>query len=211
MKPSKHLAARGLACRRGDRVLFRNLDLDVAPGELVWLRAANGYGKTTLLRVIAGLSKPEAGTIAWREGTVDVARGPLLFLAHANALKEDLTVTESVRYLTRLHGLDASDAAIADAIRRIGLDGRRDAPIRTLSQGQRRRVALTRLCLSVPEATWLLDEPFDALDSDGVERVGALIDGHAARGGNALFTSHVTPRAGRSMRVVQLDAVNPAA
>lgn len=207
MRPSRSLALRGLACRRGERVLFRDLDLDVASGELVWLRAANGYGKTTLLRVIAGLSRPEAGTIAWGDDPLATARGPLLYLAHANALKEDLTVAESVRYLARLHALDASRAAIADAVRRLGLESRRDAPIRTLSQGQRRRVALTRLCLSDPLATWLLDEPFDALDADGVGRVGALLDEHAASGGNALFTSHVPPSlAASSMRAVQLDA-----
>jgi len=202
---SLHLVVRGLACRRGARVLFEHVDLDLFAGELVWLRAANGFGKTTLLRVLAGLAQPEAGTIAWRRAEGD--RAGLLHLGHTNALKDDLTVDESLRHLAQLHGLDASQAAMTEALRRFGLDTRRRAPIRTLSQGQRRRVALTRLCLSEPYATWLLDEPYDALDADGVQRVGTLLVEHAARGGAVLFTSHVAPVLdGASARAVQLDA-----
>ncbi len=206
MTQSAHLVIRDLACRRGDRVLFSGFDLDVRPGELVWLRAANGYGKTTLLRVIAGLAKPDAGTIAWRGEDVG-ARGPRpLFLAHTNALKDDLTVEESVRLLVALHRLDASDAAITDAIRRFGLQSRRRAPIRTLSQGQRRRVALARLALSHPQAPWILDEPYDALDVEGVELVSGLLAEHAARRGNVLFTSHVAPMlVAETARIVSLD------
>jgi len=196
------LVARGLACRRGDRILFERFDLDLRPGEPVWLRAANGYGKTTLLRVLAGLAKPEAGTIGWGDG----ARPPL-YLGHANALKDDLTVAESARFLADLHGPDVSEAAMTEAIRRLGLHTRRDAPIRTLSQGQRRRVALTRLCLSEPRAAWILDEPYDALDADGVATVSALLIDHAKRGGSALFTSHVAPVLdGASVTILQLDA-----
>ncbi len=209
VNPSRRLQVRGLACRRGERVLFANLDLDVDVGELVWLRAANGFGKTTLLRVLAGLAKPEAGTVAWDGGDEPPA---VLYLAHATALKDDLTVVESVRHDVALHGLVASDTGMADAIRRCGLHGRRHAPIRTLSQGQRRRVALTRLVLSQPRTTWLLDEPYDALDADGVDLVGTLLAEHAERGGNALFTSHVAPVvAGATPRIVQLEAAASAA
>jgi len=201
-RASRTLTVDGLAGRRGERILFHDFDLFVAPGELVWLRAANGYGKTTLLRILAGLALPEAGTIRWSP-----ASGPAtVYLAHANALKDDLTVLESVRYQSTLHGLEASEAAIADAIRRFGLQSRRHAPIRTLSQGQRRRVALTRLCLSDPQSTWLLDEPWDALDAEGVALVSTLLDEHAARRGNALFTSHVPP-AIDGLRTVQFDAL----
>ena len=210
---SLHLVVRGLACRRGERRLFEDLDLDLAAGELVWLRAANGYGKTTLLRVLAGLARSDAGTIEWHHG--DVASGgrpdSLLFLAHTNALKDDLTVAESVRLMVSLHGLAAGDRAVAAAIDRFGLHGRRDAPIRTLSQGQRRRVALTRLALSDPRATWILDEPYDALDVDGVALVSTLLAEHAAGGGNVLFTSHVSPvLVGVTARIVALDERRPA-
>ena len=168
----------------------------------MWLRAANGFGKTSLLRVIAGLAQPAAGTIEWNEPVPS-----LLYLAHANALKEDLTIAESLRYLSRLHGLEASGAALADAMRRFGLQSRRHAPIRTLSQGQRRRVALMRLCLSPPQAAWLLDEPYDALDGDGSVLVSSLLAEHARRGGCVLFTSHVEPEIqGIAMQSIQLDA-----
>ena len=174
---------------------------------MVWLRAANGHGKTTLLRVLTGLAKPEAGSIAWNPGDASAANQPLLYLAHANALKDDLTVAESVRTLVELHGLAAPEAAMSDAIRRFGLHSRRNAPIRTLSQGQRRRVALTRLCLSDPQSTWMLDEPYDALDAEGVALVSDLLAEHVARRGNALLTSHVPPVIdGVALRAVHLDA-----
>lgn len=197
-----HLRARGVACERGGRRLFSDFDVTLSAGDVVWLRAANGFGKTSLLRVITGLAQPAAGTIEWRE-----PRPSLLYLAHANALKDDLTILESLRYLARLHALEASEATLADAMRRFGLQPRRHAPIRTLSQGQRRRVALMRLCLSPPQATWLLDEPYDALDSDGSALVSSLLEEHAVRGGCVLFTSHVAPGIpGLSVQSIQLDA-----
>jgi len=179
------LAANDLACRRGERVLFRHLNFTVAPGQIVWLRGANGRGKTSLLRLLAGLAPPATGHIA---------RDPQrerVYVGHANALKDDLTVTESLRFLSRLHGFDSVPAALAMALQRFGLASRRDAPVRTLSQGQRRRVALARLCLAPPHALWLLDEPFDALDAEGVSALNALLAEHAMRGGSVLLTSHV--------------------
>ncbi len=198
------LIVRGLACRRGERILFRDFDLDLAHGELVWLRAANGFGKTSLLRVLAGLAKPEAGTVEWTRPDAEHT-SPLLYLAHANALKDELTVLESLRYLDALHGLGASEEAMADALRRFGLHAKRNAPVRTLSQGQRRRVALARLCLSPARASWILDEPCDALDAGGIAVVSTLLAAHAAGGGAVLFTSHMVVD-GLVPRTVQLDA-----
>jgi heme exporter protein A len=195
------LSARDLACRRGNRLLFSAVDFDLEAGDAVWLRAANGYGKTSLLRILAGLAKPEAGTVETRFET----HRPL-YLAHANALKDDLTVAESLLYLVKLHDLAASEDAQSAAIERFGLHARRGAPIRTLSQGQRRRVALTRLCLSPSSATWLLDEPYDALDQEASALVSTLIADHAARGGSVLLTSHVAPDIA-GMRTLQLDAI----
>lgn len=198
------LVVRGLACRRGERILFDGFDLDLRPGDLVWLRAANGFGKTSLLRLLVGLAKPEAGSVDWT--TADAP----LHLAHANGLKDDLTVTESLRYMVALHGIVTTDATIADAIGRLGLHAKRHVPIRALSQGQRRRVALCRLCLSPARATWVLDEPYDALDAEGVALVGELLVALARGGGSALFTSHVTPALGDlpngvDHRTVRLD------
>ena len=208
---ARTLVVRDLTCTRGGRVLFRHFDLTLEPGRLVWLRAANGFGKTTLLRRLAGLAVADRGSIEWVGGPSG-APGVVVYLAHANALKDDLTVVESLRHLLRLHGVAATDAAVGDAIGRFGLWSRRHAPVRTLSQGQRRRVALARLLFSDAAATWLLDEPFDALDADGIDLVATLLVAHAERGGNAVFTSHVAPDvASGRLSIVRLDEPSSAA
>ena len=186
--PSALLVVEALECRRGERTLFSGLDFSLAPGAIVWLRGANGRGKTTLLRTLAGLSRPEAGRIAWREPQ---GSGRALYLAHANALKDDLGAEESLRFLQALDGRASDPATLAAALERVGMVSRRSAPVRTLSQGQRRRVALARLAVPGTASTWLLDEPFDALDAAGVEMLNGLLAEHAARGGGIVLTSHV--------------------
>lgn len=183
------LTVRDLECRRGERLLFAPTSFAVAAGMVVWLRGANGQGKTTLLRTLAGLAAPAAGSIAWR-GAPALAPRPL-YLAHANALKEDLTVAESLRFLLHLGGTHFDGASVDAALDRFGLASRKDAFVRTLSQGQRRRVALARLAAQRDLAPWLLDEPFDALDAGGVEVLAALIAAHALRGGSIVLTSHL--------------------
>ena len=184
------LAALGLACQRGRRVLFRGLDLGLPPGSMTWLRGRNGSGKTSLLRILAGLSTPAEGQVSWNGKPVRQAPAELLYIAHANALKDDLTLTEGLAFLAELQGLDNAVLRARNALDRLGLASRRDAPVRTLSQGQRRRGALARLALDDAPRTWLLDEPFDALDSDSAAVLTGLIQGHAARGGAVLLTSH---------------------
>ena len=183
-----------LAGERGGRPLFRQLNFELQPGQVVWLRGRNGRGKTSLLRLLAGLSTPAQGAVqcagvplaqaapAWRER--------LVFIAHANALKEDLSVLECLRFLAQLLGRDATAAQMRMALDRLGVAPLAARPVRTLSQGQRRRVALARLALPQPPSIWLLDEPFDALDDDGVGRLNGLLSEHAAAGGSTLLTSH---------------------
>ena len=183
-----------LAGRRGDRALFEHLELALEPGTVTWLRGRNGCGKTSLLRLLAGLATPMAGEIrvgnvsmraagtAWRRG--------LVYIGHQSALKDDLHAGEALRFLARLNGTPVDDVALARALERLGVRACLHAPVRTLSQGQRRRVALARLALSTSCALWLLDEPFDALDADGIEALNGLLSEHAARGGCALLTSH---------------------
>ena len=182
------LTVEGLECRRGERTLFGGLGFRLEPGAIVWIRGANGQGKTTLLRTLAGLSRPEAGRVAWREPQ---PVGRALYLAHANALKEELSAAESLRFLRELDGGTIDAAALAAALERFGMASRSRAPVRTLSQGQRRRVALARLALPGSAATWLLDEPFDALDAGGVEILNAVLVEHARRGGGVVLTSHL--------------------
>ena len=187
------LAAVDLACRRGNRRLFSGVNFHVDAGQATWLRGRNGRGKTSLLRLAAGLSVPEAGRITWGGVPVREAAGMaqrLVYIAHASALKDDLSVTESLRFLALLHGRDASTAALHAALDRVGMGSRRDALVRTLSQGQRRRATLARLALEREVSIWILDEPYDALDSDGIEAVNSLLNEHLARGGSVLLTSH---------------------
>ena len=183
------LAVHELQCRRGERVLFAPTSFVVAPGEIVWIRGANGQGKTTLLRTLAGLSAPCSGTLLWA-GAPALAPRPL-YLAHANALKEDLTVGESLRFLLHLGGQAVESVHVDAALERFGLASRREAFVRTLSQGQRRRVALARLAAERGLQPWLLDEPFDALDVAGVAVLAEVIANHAKRGGSVVLTSHL--------------------
>ena len=187
------LAARSLACRRGRRLLFRGLGLRLEGGSITWLRGANGSGKTSLMRILAGLSMPAEGAVTWNGQCLQQA-GPasagIVYIGHANALKDDLTLTEAVAFMARLHGIGAAAPRARDALDRLGLASRRDALVRTLSQGQRRRGALARLTLDAEPRVWILDEPFDALDHDSVTLLSGLIDAHAARGGTVLLTSH---------------------
>ncbi len=188
------LTASHLACRRGTRLLFKDLDLDVSPGQIVWVRGQNGRGKTSLLRLAAGLATPEQGRglcdgIGVRRAADYAQR--LVYIGHANALKDDLTAAEALEFLLRIHGRPSSGAKVQAALERLGMHSRRSALVRTLSQGQRRRVALARLALEGPESLWILDEPFDALDVDAIERINTLLIDHVHRGGSVLLTSHL--------------------
>jgi heme exporter protein A len=198
------IGARALACRRGERLLFDGLDLALEPGQVLWLRGANGRGKTSLLRLLAGLARPAAGDVV-RSG------GRFVYIAHANALKDDLSALENLQFLARLHGDPADAAGCTEALRRFAMAGRRHAPVRTLSQGQRRRVALARLVLAAPGTAWILDEPYDALDAEGCATLDTLIAAHARAGGAVVLTSHLPlALADPAPAVLQLDAVAPA-
>lgn len=203
------LAAVRLACQRGRRRLFQGLDLSLAPGTLCWLRGANGSGKTSLLRILAGLSTPSEGEVTWngqpRSTVADSARAGVVYIGHGNALKDDLTLAESLAFLARLQSLDQAEARAGAALAAVGLRSRHHAPVRTLSQGQRRRGALARLALDDAPRTWLLDEPYDALDAASVAWLSGLIEGHAARGGAVLLTSH-QPLALAGLRDIDLQA-----
>jgi len=188
------LTAAQLACRRGTRLLFKDLSLDVGAGQIVWVRGHNGRGKTSLLRLAAGLSTPEHGEV--QSDGVSVRRSPdyrdrLVYIGHANALKEDLTATEALEFLLRVHRRPCAVKTVHAALERVGLHSRRNAPVRTLSQGQRRRVALARLAVESTPSLWILDEPFDALDVDGVHRLNLIMKEHTARGGSIVLTSHL--------------------
>jgi len=198
------LRAEGLAYRRGDHSLFAGLNLELAAGESIWLRGHNGRGKTSLLRLLAGLAQPDAGRVTWGDVALSEAQEfatQRVYIAHANGLKDDLTAFESLQFLAALHGRHAAPPAVSRALARLAMTRRERAPVRTLSQGQRRRVALARLAMEDAAGLWVLDEPYDALDVDGIRIVNELLEQHLARGGSVVLTSHqplsltgVTPR-----------------
>lgn len=184
-----HARVRGLGCRRDRRRLFHRLDLNLPRGRALWVRGRNGEGKTTLLRVLAGLRKPDEGEVTWLAAGATAARSHL-YIGHANALKDDMTVIESLRYSARLHGHRDDEASLAAALAYWKLDERRDQPVRALSQGLRRRVALARLPLAADTGCWLLDEPHDALDAESSATLDALLHAQLARGGAVVLTHH---------------------
>lgn len=188
------LEASDLACVRGDQILFQGLSFAARPGEVLWIEGENGSGKTSLLRILCGLGSPDRGELHWggrpyRKAADDLAR-VIAYVGHLNAVKDDLTVTENLRFHARLAGLPAGEQEVRDAIDGVGLTRRADLPVRVLSQGQRRRAALARLWLSRSRALWILDEPFSALDTASVTHLGKLLDGHVSGGGIAVLTTH---------------------
>jgi heme exporter protein A len=174
--------------------LFEGLDIALPAGSITWLRGTNGSGKTSLMRILAGLSEPAAGDVFWNgkpaRKTGREARLGLVYIGHTNALKDDLSLHEALSFLATLAEVAQPQAQALQALERLGLGNRAKAPVRTLSQGQRRRGALARLALDEVPRTWILDEPYDALDSDSTRLLSALITEHAARGGAVLLTSH---------------------
>ncbi len=187
------LHANALTCVRGERILFTGLDLDLPAGEWLHIRGENGIGKTSLLRLLAGLAKPAGGEIFWNEQLISADPSEyhrnLLFLGHRDSLKEDLTALENLSIVTALDGVTVSKEAILLALHRFGLRGREDLPVNCLSAGQKRRVILARLLLRQAKL-WILDEPFNALDVRAVEMLSELILEHIASGGMAIMTSH---------------------
>ncbi len=156
---------------------------------------ANGSGKTSLLRILCGLLTPSSGEVRWRGSPIRSLREEyakqLVYLGHAPAVKGDLSAAENLSIASALAGFPVSRAQVQAALAALALAAA-DVPLRKLSQGQRRRAALARLCLSAA-TLWLLDEPFTALDAQGAERLRELFGGHLARGGAIVFTTHQDP------------------
>lgn len=187
------LEASNLECVRGDRRLFAGVGFRLAGGEMLFLQGKNGSGKTTLLRMICGLTHPVAGEIRWKGETIgklgEEFREELCYLGHLNAIKEELTPLENLTASARLAGETLSEDNALDALEAVGLAGREDLACKYLSQGQKRRVALSRL-VHEKRALWVLDEPFVALDVGAVAWLAGLIGAHLQRGGLAVLTTH---------------------
>ncbi len=182
-----------LECVRGDRQLIADLSFSMGEGSLLHVHGANGSGKTTLLRAIAGLVLPEAGEIQWngkstRKLSEDFNR-ELLYLGHHYGLKFELTGYENLRVFAKLGGFDVSERQVEVALKTMGLERCVELPVKVLSQGQKKRVALARLMLQ-PSKLWILDEPFVALDVAAVSQLLDMIKQHVADKGMVILTTH---------------------
>jgi heme exporter protein A len=191
---SARLELRGLACVRGRRRLFAGLDAALPAGTLLQVQGENGAGKTSLLRMLCGLLAPAEGSVLWDGVPIAAQRDDfhraLVYVGHAAALKDDLSAIENLQAACALAGLATTPAAARAALAEAGLRGREHLPARQLSQGQRRRVALARLKLADAAPLWVLDEPFNALDSAATVWLLGLIGAQLARGGMVVLTSH---------------------
>ena len=201
---------------RGERLVLANLRFCLARGEVLVLRGANGAGKSTLLRVMAGLVRPQSGTLMWRGRSIfadaDAHRARLRYLGHTDGLKAALTARENLEFAASLDKAASRDKAasldkigqgvVEGALARWSLARIAETPTRWLSAGQRRRTALARLSLA-PRALWLLDEPASVLDAEGVERLSEAVAVHAAAGGIAVVAAHgaIVLRGAREMTI----------
>jgi len=186
------LEAREINCWRGDRHILRDVSFGVRAGEFLKLTGPNGVGKTTLIRIVCGLLPAESGTVEWRgkvvRSTSDEFHVEMAYLGHLNSLKADLTARENLRFLAGLREA-LTDADIDAALDRVGILSRGDLQARSLSAGQKRRLALARLLLS-GASLWVLDEPVTNLDTAGIALVEELVTEHVTRGGLALAAAH---------------------
>jgi heme exporter protein A len=183
------LTAEGLAVFRGERLIFRDLSFVVPASGAMVLAGANGTGKSTLLRTLAGLMRPIAGRVLWQttDAFSDLADHGrrVAYVGHLDAVKPGLTVAENLRFAARTGGTSVSAGLDALDLRQLA-----ELPARMLSAGQRRRLALSRLVLS-NAPLWLLDEPTIGLDAGSIERFGTLLAAHRANGGVVVAATHV--------------------
>jgi heme exporter protein A len=199
------ITAENLHLWRGEAHVLRGVSFSVGAGECLQVTGANGSGKTTLLRALCGLAPLEEGHVHWRGADIaadlQAYHGELAYLGHDNGLKGDLTPAENLRYSVGLRRQVSRDE-IAAALAHAGVDAARGIPLRRLSAGQRRRVALARLPL-MHAALWLLDEPGSNLDAAGQSVLAQLLDVHTSAGGLAVVATHqpleLPSRAARSM------------
>jgi heme exporter protein A len=185
------LSVSKLSCIRDDRVLFEGLDFQLSSGQVLLIEGPNGCGKTSLLRILCGIRREDSGEVLWQRKPITILgsqyREHLTYIGHHNGVKDLLTVEENLT-VSRAMG-SANQTTIEQALEKVGLLNFTDVMAQSLSAGQRRRLALARL-LVTDASLWVLDEPFTALDKDGIKNVESLIDEYIQSGGMVVMTSH---------------------
>ena len=187
------LEVKELACTRGEQLLFESVSFKLAGGELLQVQGPNGSGKTTLLRALCGFIQPTTGVVRWRDENIselgEEYLSKIIYLGHLNAIKDELNPLENLCISSELSGYPVSISTGMAVLKRMGLRGRETFPVKALSQGQRRRVALARLLLS-NAPLWILDEPLTALDVGAVTLIQEMIEVHLGKRGMVIFTTH---------------------
>jgi len=187
------LEAVNLGCIRGDRRLFKSLNFSIQPSELIELRGANGSGKTSLLRILCGLAGPAEGEVRWNGKNIrslgEEYSGAVSYLAHQNGVKDELSAIENLRIACGVSGNGLSKADAQTVLEQVGLSRQQNLPARSLSAGQKRRVALARLLRS-SATLWLLDEVLTSLDDKAIKISRQFIGDHLRKGGLAIIATH---------------------
>lgn len=191
------LIVSNISCVRGHKPLFTPVSFSLQAGQALYLEGENGIGKTSLLRIICGLSPADTGEVLWHGSSLDrqhpevveAFRGTLCYMGHNLSLKDELTAVENLLFDAQMSGRSLSYDKAMDALRKMGLNHREHLPLRVLSQGQKRRTALARLSVTNAKL-WVLDEPFVALDAQSLDNLRALLANHVGQGGILVYTSH---------------------
>ncbi|WP_446727624.1 cytochrome c biogenesis heme-transporting ATPase CcmA [Pseudoalteromonas sp. S16_S37] len=192
MRITNLLEIKSVTCTKQERCLFESLSFSLEAGQIMQIEGPNGAGKTSLLRIIAGFARPDDGEILFDNKSIsqyyDEFAAQLLFIGHKTGVNGQLSAYENVCHWLHVHGCKVDEQAY-DLLADLGLVGLEDVPVRTLSAGQQRRVALVRLWHNNAKL-WILDEPFTALDKKGVALLQAQFKKHLAQGGSILLTTH---------------------
>lgn len=190
------LSGQNLACVKQDRILFENINFSIDSSELLYVRGQNGAGKTSLLRILVGLADPAEGTIEYKQQNIQQANElycqDLVYFGHKLGLSLNLNAIENLRFWCQLNQVTTSESELYELLANLGLVGLEDVMVSQLSAGQQRRVALARLWLKVSAKLWILDEPFTALDVQGIALLRNKMIQHLSEGGAIIITSHQT-------------------
>ena len=184
------LIVNNLSCQRGYKLLFENLSFELNSGEVLKVSGPNGSGKTSLMKILAGLSSFETGSIDYDDTKINSERYNLdfLYLGHLAALSPELSCLENLKYTMRL-GNDNLDLDFSDALKKVGLEKFENELVGKLSAGQKKRIALSLLFITQSKV-WLLDEPFSALDSKAIKIIETRVEDHCNSGGICILTTH---------------------
>jgi len=186
---SSRLQGSDLSCIRDDRVLFEELCFELNSGQLLLLEGENGSGKTSLLRILCGFREPDAGQVLWCGHAINDSQyyDDMAYVGHLDGVKKELTVLENLKVSLALG--QRGQYSIAQALLKVQLADFEDAPVQSLSAGQKRRLSLARLLIT-HNTLWILDEPFTSLDKQGISLIERLMTEHCKNGGMIILTSH---------------------